>query len=80
MITKNQRNDTCRIAKILRKAFKSLYTKKLTMFFKCQVRSSKYPEHVPEVRMTSNGYPDYVSEVRMALSDGYIRNMFQMSE
>ena len=47
------------------------YTKMLTTLFKCQVRSNKYPEHVPEVRMTADGYPEYVPEVTITLLDGY---------
>ena len=35
----------------------------LTTLFKCQVRSNKYPEHIPEVRMTADGYPGYIPEV-----------------
>ena len=35
------------------------------------MRSNKYLEHVPEVRMTADGYPGYVPEVTSTFLNGY---------
>ena len=51
--------------------FQIITQKMLTTLFKCQVRSNKYPEHIPEVRITADGYPGYIPEVTITLLNGY---------